>query len=83
MTQPASYPLRLPQSLKEAIAQAAARDGISINQFLTLAAAEKLAALDTVRFFEERAGRADFARFRGILNRPGGEAPQSGDELPG
>lgn len=83
MTQPASYPLRLPQSLKDAIAKAAERDGISINQFITLAAAEKLAALDTVRFFEERAGRADLARFREILNRPGGEPPQPGDELPG
>jgi uncharacterized protein (DUF1778 family) len=83
MNQPANYPLRLPQSLKDAIAQAAARDGISINQFIVLAAAEKLAALDTVRFFEERANRADLARFRQILNRPGGEPPRPGDELPG
>lgn len=83
MTQSASYPLRLPQSLKNAIAQAAARDGISINQFITLAAAEKIAALDTMRFFEERTNRADLARFRKILNRPGGEPPRPGDELPG
>lgn len=82
MNQPASYPLRLPLSLKEAIAQAAARDGISINQFITLAAAEKLAALETVRFFAERTGRADLAHFREILNRPGGETPRPGDELP-
>lgn len=56
---------------------------ISINQFITLAAAEKVAALDTMRFFEERTNRADLARFRQILNRPGGEPPQPGDELPG
>jgi len=83
MTQSASYPLRLPQSLKNAIAQAAARDGISINQFIILAAAEKIAALDTMRFFEERTNRADLARFRQILDRTGGEPPQPGDELPG
>ena len=82
MTQSASYPLRLPQSLRDAIAQAAARDGISINQFITLAAAEKLAAIDTVRFFAERADRADFERFQQILNRSSGKPPQPGDELP-
>ena len=82
MSQPASYPLRLPQSLKEAVHQAAERDGISVNQFITLAVAEKLAAIDTVRFFEERASRADLARFRQLLDRTGGEAPQPGDELP-
>ena len=82
MSQPASYPLRLPQSLKEAVTQAAERDGISVNQFITLAVAEKLAAIDTVRFFDERASRADLARFRQLLNRAGGEPPQPGDELP-
>ena len=82
MSQSATYPLRLPQSLKTAIAQAAERDGISMNQFIALAAAEKLTALDTVRFFQERTERADLVRFREILNRDSGEAPQPGDELP-
>lgn len=82
MNQPTSYPLRLPQSLKEAVAQAAEREGISINQFITLALAEKLAVLDTVRFFETRAEGADLVRFRQILNRAGGEPPREGDELP-
>lgn len=82
MNQPTSYPLRLPQSLKAAIAAAAARDGVSINQFIVLAIAEKLAALNTARFFEERTARADLERFRQILNRPGGEPPRPGDELP-
>jgi uncharacterized protein (DUF1778 family) len=82
MTQSASYPLRLPQSLKRAVADAAARDGISINQFIMLAVAEKLAVIDTVRFFAERSERADLARFEQLLNRQGGEPPQPGDELP-
>lgn len=82
MTQSATYPLRLPQSLKAAVTEAAARDGISINQFITLAVAEKLTALDTVRFFEERRTRANMEQFRQILTRPGGEPPQPGDELP-
>lgn len=81
MNQPTSYPLRLPHSLKEAVVKAAERDGISMNQFIMLAVAEKLAALETVRFFEERSDRADLERFRQILNRGGGEAPQPGDEV--
>ncbi len=82
MSQSATYPLRLPRSLKAAIAQAAERDGISMNQFITLAAAEKLASLDTIRFFEEHVARADLEHFRRILNRSGGEEPRPGDELP-
>jgi uncharacterized protein (DUF1778 family) len=82
MTQFGRYPLRLPQSLKRAVADAAARDGISINQFIMLAVAEKLAVIDTVRFFAERSERADLERFDQLLNRQGGEPPQPGDEVP-
>jgi hypothetical protein len=82
MTQAATYPLRLPQSLKAAVAKAAERDGVSINQFITLAVAEKIAALDTMQFFEQRRARADMTRFRQLLSRQGGEPPRAGDELP-
>ncbi|MEZ4860777.1 MAG: hypothetical protein R3C14_05695 [Caldilineaceae bacterium] len=82
MTQPATYALRLPQSLKTAVAEVAKRDGTSINQFITLAIAEKLSVLETVRFFEERRTRADMNAFYRILNREGGEPPRAGDEMP-
>ncbi|MEZ5450336.1 MAG: toxin-antitoxin system HicB family antitoxin [Thiolinea sp.] len=42
----AAYPLRLPRSLKEAVNAAAERDGTSMNQFITIAVAEKLAVLN-------------------------------------
>lgn len=82
MTQMAAYPLRLPRSLKEAVTLAAERDGTSINQFIAIAVAEKLAVLDTERFFAERRQRADMGRLRELLNRQGGEAPRDGDEIP-
>lgn len=82
MNQPATYALRLPQSLKAAVAEVAKRDGTSINNFITLAIAEKLSAMETVNFFEERRNRADLAAFYRILNRNGGEAPRPGDEMP-
>lgn len=81
-TQSATYPLRLPISTKEAVANAAKRDGISMNQFIMLAVAEKLAAQEAAQFYEVRRNRADIDRFRQILNREGGEPPRDGDAMP-
>lgn len=82
MTQMAAYPLRLPRSLKEAVSAAAMRDGTSMNQFIAIAVAEKLAVLDTEQFFAERRQQGDTRLFRELLTRDGGEPPKSGDELP-
>ena len=75
-----TYPLRLPRSLKDAVTRVAKEDGTSINQFVVTAVAEKLSALETAKFFEERRKRADFKAFRRIMNRKGGEPPRPGDE---
>ncbi len=82
MSKAATYALRLPVSLKEAVAKVAERDGTSMNQFITLAVAEKLSAMETARFFEERAARVDREAFRDLLAREGGESPRAGDEMP-
>lgn len=79
--QTATYPLRLPRSLKEAVNEAANNDGVSINQFIAIAVAEKLAAMKTARFFTERQQRADMDAFKSILTRQGGQDPCEGDEL--
>jgi hypothetical protein len=52
-----------------------------MNQFLVIAAAEKIAAMETERFFEERRKRADCKAFRRILNRKGGEPPRPEDAM--
>lgn len=75
-----SYALRLPRSLKAAVAQRALADGTSVNQFVATAVAEKIAAMDAAELFEEARGRADFAAFDRLMQRPGGEAPRAGDE---
>ena len=54
--------LRLPQSLHKGVKQAAKRDGISMNQFIITAVAEKLSALLTEDYLEERAKQGDRAR---------------------
>lgn len=52
-----AYPLRLPASVKKAAAELAASDGVSLNQFITAAVAEKVGCLRTARdFLRERAG---------------------------
>lgn len=81
MTTPAVYQLRLPRSIKRAVEAYARADGVSMNQFMATAIAEKLSVLETTSFFEERAARADFDRFDQILAREGGETPISSDTL--
>jgi len=71
---------RLPASLHERLRELAAREGISINQLITLAAAEKVASILTVDYLAERARAADFAAFDRLLARvPDAPAP-AGDE---
>ena len=80
--QVSTYPLRLPASLKAAVAEVSRADGTSINQFVTTAVAEKLAALKTAEFFTERASRADIQAARRLLRRDGGQPPAPEDRIP-
>jgi hypothetical protein len=83
MNKPAVIQLRLPRSVKDGVERWAKLDGVSMNQLIASAVAEKLSALETAEFFEVRAKRVDFARFDRIMSRVAGEAPRKGDELPG
>lgn len=76
-----TYPLRLPRSVKSEVERLARADGVSINQFVATAVAEKLAAMSTATFFMERRARADFAAFDRIMDRKGGEPPADDDRL--
>ncbi len=52
-----TYPLKLPASVKKAAAELAASDGVSLNQFIAAAVAEKVGCLRTAQdFLRERAG---------------------------
>lgn len=80
MTNTTTYPLRLPRSLKAAIEKIAKEEGVSINQFVATAVAEKVAVMNTAEFFAERKNRADLKAFRHIMKRKGGQPPRGGDE---
>jgi hypothetical protein len=77
-----TYLLRLPRSVKAEVERRAKEDGISINQFVATAVAEKLAAMNTATFFTERRNRADFRAFDRLMQRKGGEQPRPDDLLP-
>lgn len=82
-TRVSTFSLRLPISLKAAIEKLAEADGASMNQFLVMAAAEKLAAIQTAEsYFAARRGRGDLNRAVAFLSRPGGVPPDAEDHLP-
>ena len=76
-----SFPLRLASSLQEEARKTAKSEGISLNQLINLALAEKICALRTEDFFRERGGRANTNQTRQILKRVGHEPPRDGDEI--
>ena len=81
MTQ-SNYALRLQASIKKEAARLAKEEGTTLNQFINVAVAEKVAALRTVDYFRERARRADIPAAIALLDGLGGEeAPREGDEL--
>jgi DNA-binding FadR family transcriptional regulator len=77
-----NYALRLPNSLMTEVKQAAEKDATTINQFITVAVARRLAELKTTEYFAERAAKADPTAFAKILNRAGSKSPVEGDEVP-
>ena len=76
--------LRLPESLHAQVRELAERDNVSINQFVTLAVAEKVAVLRTLDYIEQRGQRGSRARFDRVLQKVA-EAnlePYEADRLP-
>jgi uncharacterized protein (DUF1778 family) len=73
--------VRLPDSLHKQIRRLAKQEGISINQFISTAAAEKMAALMTVDYLEERAKRGGREKFDAALDRLPDVEPESYDRL--
>lgn len=70
----ATVRVRLPVSLKASLQEISARKGTSVNQFLVMAATEKLIALQGEPCFSERQAHARRAAVRRLLARLGGES---------
>ena len=77
-----SYPLKLPTSVKDAARRLAKEDGVSLNQWISVAVAEKVGTVQTAtQFLKLRAAGArpgDLLRF---LDGAPDDAPVPGDDV--
>lgn len=73
--------IRLPDSLHQVVKTVAAEDSISINQFIASAVAEKVSALTTEKYIQERANRSSKADFAAALANVPDVAPEAFDKL--
>ncbi|MEX2603854.1 MAG: YlcI/YnfO family protein [Gracilimonas sp.] len=73
--------VRLPESLHKKIKELAEQEGVSMNQFITLAVSEKMSALLTVDYLKERAEKASRKNFKNIMDQVPDVEPEEYDKL--
>ena len=73
--------LRLPESLHKCVRELAKREDVSINQLIATALAEKLSALMTVEYLEERAKRGSRRKFERAMSKVRDVKPEGRDAL--
>lgn len=73
--------LRLPNSLHDHVRKLAEAEGVSINQFISTAVAEKLSALMTSDYLEARAARGSRESFDAALDKIPDVPAQDDDTL--
>jgi hypothetical protein len=76
------YPLQLPMSLKETAARLAREDGVSLNQWITAAVAQKIGAVETAeQLLKRRSAGAKPGDLMRYLDGAPDLPPLPGDEL--
>jgi len=73
--------LRLPKSLHEQLREVAQDEGISVNQFIMLAVAEKVASISAIEYLEKRAKHGSREKFLEILSKVPDAEPEAFDKL--
>ncbi len=73
--------LRLPDSVHRHIKELAQQEGVSINQFISSAVAEKVSAIATEDYLQQRAQRADKQAFQRLLAKVPSRETVLGDQL--
>lgn len=74
--------LRLPESLHRKLGEVAKREGVSINQWISSAVAEKMSALLTEEYLRARAQAGSRKRFEAVLAKIPDVEPEVADRLP-
>ncbi len=73
--------VRLPKSMHDQLRELANEEGVSINQFVTLAIAEKMASLKTIEYLEQRAARGSREKLLAALAQAPDVEPAEEDKL--
>jgi hypothetical protein len=73
--------LRIPKTLHEQVKELAKDEGISLNQFVMLALAEKVATLQAINYLEQRAARGSREKLLAILTKVPDVEPEAYDRL--
>jgi hypothetical protein len=78
----ATYPLKLPHSIKKAAQRLAKEDGVSLNQWVAAAVAEKVGVIETAAdFFKKRSAKAKGDGLMKFLRNAARVAPEPEDHL--
>jgi predicted DNA-binding ribbon-helix-helix protein len=72
--------IRLPNSVHQKIKELAARDDVSVNQFIASAASEKMASVLTLDFLKSEATKGKRSDFEHYLSMVPDAPAQAGDE---
>jgi len=73
--------LRLSESLHKSVRQAAKKEGVSINQLISTALAEKLSALMTEEYLSERSKRGSRKKFDRAMAKVRDVEPEPKDQV--
>ncbi len=73
--------LRLPKSMYQQLKELAQEEGVSMNQFVTLALAEKMATMNTKAYLAERAKRGSREKLLAVLDKAPDVEPEEYDRL--
>jgi hypothetical protein len=74
--------LKLPNSVKKAAQRLAKEDGVSLNQWIAAAVAEKVGVIETAAaFFEKRAGNAKGDGLLKFLRQAPSALPEAEDRI--
>jgi len=73
--------LHLSDSIHRHIEELARKEGVSVNQFIVSAVSEKVSAIATEDYLQERVQRTDKSAFEAILAKVPKLKPLAGDKL--
>ncbi len=74
--------VRLPNSVHHKIRELAARDDISVNQFIAAAVSEKMSSVMTLDYLKQEAAKGSRSDFDRFLNLVPNHPPVAGDAMP-